>query len=141
MDMDRLANLDDLRESAYDIQVTDVRASDADRAATAALLQRHYAAGRLETQEFEERVGRSYTARTMGELRELVFDLPQSPASEFEPGHAGNARHQPWRFRLIAPLVLVLVVAVGLTGAHAVWLAWLLAFFAVRAGMGRRWSW
>jgi hypothetical protein len=141
MDMDRLANQGDLRENARDIRVTDVRASDADRAATAELLQRHYAAGRLETQEFEERVRRCYAARTIGELRALVVDLAQSLAPELGLGRADDGRHQVWRFAMIAPLVLALVAVVGLTGAHALWLAWPLAFFAVRAGLWRRWSW
>jgi hypothetical protein len=122
----------------------EVRASDADRAATAELLQRHYAAGRLETQEFEERIGRSYEARTTGQLHDLVVDLPQLMARELgaDRGHAAN--FPVGGLAMVAPLALALVVAAGLTGAHVVWLAWPLAFFALRAWLwrgGRRWSW
>ena len=54
-----------------------MRASDADRERTLQLLRRHYAAGRLEDQELEERVGAATRARTREELRALTFDLPK----------------------------------------------------------------
>ena len=53
-----------------------VRASDAERARAVAALRRHYAAGRLETHELEERVEGAYSARWRGELRSLLRDLP-----------------------------------------------------------------
>jgi hypothetical protein len=144
MDLDRIAHYDDPRGSGRDVRIADVRASDADRAVTAELLQRHYAAGRLEAKEFEERVGRCFAARTMSELHGLVVDLPRSPAPALEPHRGRDERHQVRRLALVAPLVLALVVVFGLTGAHVVWLAWPLAFFALRAGMWqgrRRWNW
>jgi hypothetical protein len=122
----------------------DVRASDADRAATAELLQRHYAAGRLETQEFEERIGRSYAARTTGELHDLIVDLPRFTARELGADRGHATTFPVGRLAMVAPLALALVVAAGLTGAHVVWLAWPLMFFALRAWLwrgGRRWSW
>jgi hypothetical protein len=53
-----------------------VLASDADRERTVSILQRHYAAGRLGTDELERRVTRAYEARWRGELRSLQRDLP-----------------------------------------------------------------
>ena len=53
-----------------------VRASDAERARAVAALRRHYAAGRLETDELEERVEAAYGARWRGELRSLLRDMP-----------------------------------------------------------------
>lgn len=53
-----------------------VRASDADRRRAIASLRRHYAAGRLETHELEERVALAYQARWRSELRALLRDLP-----------------------------------------------------------------
>jgi hypothetical protein len=53
-----------------------VRASDADRAATADSLRAHCAAGRLEVGELEERVAAALAARTLDELDVLVQDLP-----------------------------------------------------------------
>jgi len=52
------------------------RASDADRDQTAAALREHLAAGRLTTEEFDERLNRAYSAKTLGELDDLMADLP-----------------------------------------------------------------
>jgi Domain of unknown function (DUF1707) len=53
-----------------------LRASDADRDRAAALLREHHAAGRLTAEEFGERLDRAYAATTMGELDQLLSDLP-----------------------------------------------------------------
>ena len=53
-----------------------LRAADTDRAAVAALLGQHMAAGRLTLDEYDERLTRAYAARTFGELEELTADLP-----------------------------------------------------------------
>ena len=45
-----------------------IRASDADRDRTAALLREHHAAGRLTAEEFNERLDKAYAAKTLGEL-------------------------------------------------------------------------
>jgi len=57
---------------------TRIRASDADRDQTAAALQEHLAAGRLTTEEFDERLDKAYAAKTLGELDDLMADLPQA---------------------------------------------------------------
>lgn len=53
-----------------------LRASDDDRERAVTLLQEHHAAGRLTAEEFNERIDRAYAARTLGELDELMADLP-----------------------------------------------------------------
>jgi hypothetical protein len=53
-----------------------IRASDADRDRVAALLREHHAAGRLTADEFNERLDKAYAAKTLGELDELMADLP-----------------------------------------------------------------
>ena len=53
-----------------------IRASDADRDRTAALLREHLAAGRLSSEEFNERLDKAYAAKTLGELDQLLSDLP-----------------------------------------------------------------
>src|SRR5215469_7759009 len=53
-----------------------IRASDADRDRTAALLREHLAAGRLSSEEFNERLDKAYAAKTLGELDQLLADLP-----------------------------------------------------------------
>jgi len=55
---------------------TDVRASDADRDRVAEILREALAEGRLDTEEHAERIDAAYRARTIGELKPLVRDLP-----------------------------------------------------------------
>ena len=64
-----------------------LRASDADRDHVAALLGQALAEGRLDAQEHSERLEEVYTAKTLGQLRPLVADLPVS----FAPPTAGGA--------------------------------------------------
>ncbi|MFE7269225.1 DUF1707 and DUF4190 domain-containing protein [Streptomyces sp. NPDC057623] len=54
-------------------------ASHADRERAVDVVRAGYAEGRLERPEFDKRVTRAYTARTVGELALLVADLPQGP--------------------------------------------------------------
>jgi hypothetical protein len=56
-----------------------LRASDAERDSAAAQLRDHYADGRLDVDEFRERLDRVYTARTHGELDHALVDLPRAP--------------------------------------------------------------
>jgi hypothetical protein len=58
-----------------------LRASDEDRERLAADLRGHAVAGRLSTEELEQRLAQAYGARTLGELAELEQDLPASPES------------------------------------------------------------
>jgi hypothetical protein len=57
-----------------------IRASDADRERLADELREHAVAGRLETDELEERLSAAYSARTTAELAALRHDLPATPA-------------------------------------------------------------
>jgi hypothetical protein len=59
---------------AYDPRL---RASDEDRDRTAALLREHHAAGRLTPAEFDERLDQTFAAKTVGELEQLLRDLPR----------------------------------------------------------------
>lgn len=60
---------------------SDLRASDHDRERAVAELKRHAAAGRLTLEELPERVARAYAARTLGDLEDLMRDLPESQVS------------------------------------------------------------
>jgi hypothetical protein len=76
-----------------------LRAADSDRAAMAAVLGEHMAAGRLTLAEYDERVARAYAAKTYGELAELTTDLPvlhprgngSRPSASHQPVPAGAA--------------------------------------------------
>src|SRR5260221_14542020 len=53
-----------------------IRASDQDRDRTATMLREHHAVGRLDAEEFNERLDKAFSAKTMGELEALTADLP-----------------------------------------------------------------
>ena len=55
----------------------DLRASDADREAAVEALRHHAVAGRLDSEELEERVEKAYAAKLLSELAELQVDLPR----------------------------------------------------------------
>src|SRR5262250_3266023 len=82
-----------------------IRASDADRDRTAALLREHLAAGRLSSEEFNERLDQAYAAKTLGELDQLLADLPgidlyHLPDHSVERRRGGSSFGLPW---LLAP--------------------------------------
>ena len=56
---------------------SEVRASDGDRDDTAARLRRAYSDGCITSEELEERLDAALAARTRGELKRLVADLPK----------------------------------------------------------------
>lgn len=57
------------------------RAADADREAVAERLRAAVTEGRLDLDEFDDRLGRAYRARIYGELDPLVADLPRPAAA------------------------------------------------------------
>ncbi|MBI5104037.1 MAG: DUF1707 domain-containing protein [Solirubrobacterales bacterium] len=65
-----------IEHRAFRVAVGDVRASDAERDRCCRMLRAHYAAGRLEHDELEERLEQATRARTRADLRRLVADLP-----------------------------------------------------------------
>jgi phage shock protein PspC (stress-responsive transcriptional regulator) len=102
-----------------------VRVSDAERQAIADRLAVHYGDGRLDHAEFDERIGRAMSAKTRGDLRGILDDLPE-PGPAGAPGTMASrpvsgsvARRHRHPVLLVAFLVFVALVV-----AHAVfWLA------------------
>jgi Domain of unknown function (DUF1707) len=73
-----------------------LRASDADRDRTAQLLREHHAVGRLTAEEFNARLEQTFAARTLGELDEVLADLPaidlyQLPSAGIRPARRGGS--------------------------------------------------
>ncbi len=58
-----------------------LRVADADRERVIVELREHMLAGRLTSEEFEERLGGVYEARTQADLDAVGADLPMSPAA------------------------------------------------------------
>lgn len=74
-----------------------VRASDSERDEVVALLQRHFADGRLTQAEFGERAGAALTARTTEQLDALTADLPAAAAPPQPPAPGP----EPWLLCLL----------------------------------------
>lgn len=64
-----------------------MRASDDDRQRVVDDLQRHTAAGRLTLDEFSERAGLVYAARTLADLAAVTRDLPATTAPTASADH------------------------------------------------------
>ncbi|WAL65063.1 DUF1707 domain-containing protein [Amycolatopsis cynarae] len=95
---------------------TGIRASDADRERTAALIQRASAEGRLTLSETEQRLGEVYAAKYLGELAGLVADLPQEqPQRHWFP--------PPLRLHAAVAVLLsaLLIVRWAVSGAPFFW--------------------
>src|SRR5271170_890270 len=90
----------------------DLRVSDAERQAVADRLAEHYAEGRLDQAEFDDRVGRAMTAKTRADLSGLFSDLPETGAPAV-PGHPLRRRRHP-------VLLFVLLFLFIMATAHAV---------------------
>jgi len=116
-----------------------LRVSDAERQAVADRLSEHFAAGRLDQAEFDDRIGRAMGAKTRADLGGLFADLPETGAPAVH-GH-------PYRRRRHPVLLLALFVVVAVVAAHVLWwtagpLLWLgflvmVVLFATRTFGGR----
>lgn len=95
-----------------------VRASDGERDEVVALLQRHFADGRLTQAEFGERADAALTARTRDQLDALTGDLP---AAGVRPGQPAPAP-EPWLLCLLLCVCPPAGIAYWfLTGRRAPW--------------------
>jgi hypothetical protein len=105
-----------------------IRVSDTDRDRVTAQLRDHFAAGRITPGELDERLSAALNAKTVGDLRRIMADLPgpvpAQPDAAPPPLRATPARairrHPPF-----PPLILLaLLAALLIPGA-----GWLLATF------------
>jgi hypothetical protein len=124
-----------------------IRASDADRDRVAAMLREHHAAGRLTAEEFHERMDRALEAKTLGELDELMTDLPaidlyQLPDASLrrgptrpgqsllpaDPGHSAPVRFTPGTVAMgawaVVTSALVAIWAVAAVVGSGTWFPW-----------------
>jgi hypothetical protein len=62
-----------------------MRAATADRERAVDVLKAGFAEGRLTQEEYNDRMGRAYTARTYGELAKLTADLPHGAMPAWQP--------------------------------------------------------
>jgi len=111
----------------------DVRVGDADRERAMADLSQHYADGRLDHEEYDERLDAIWTARTHGDLRALFGDLPRPQVTYPKPVVA-----RPASRRGRVPMLPIIALLIGLSIlTHAPF--WLLVFplvFLAKRGYG-----
>ncbi|MFK8911125.1 DUF1707 domain-containing protein [Streptomyces sp. YS-3] len=100
----------------------EMRASDAERERVAEALRDAVAEGRLDMEEFEERLEAAYKARTHGDLAPLVRDLPTPGVRPAAPAASGSSADLDWPARIGGTATS--------RGAFALW-----------GGFGRRGTW
>ena len=122
-----------------------MRASDRDRERAAGVLRDAYAVGCLDLEEFHDRAGAAYSAKTWGQLRDLTADLPagQIPGqaehdadSRTAPARPGHAPQRPFAFIWVMAVIWLAIAAAAHTAAAAIPLV-LLSLFVLRA---TRWT-
>ena len=115
--------------------VSDLRASDADREKVAERLSRHAAEGRLDHDELEDRVAAAYAAKTEGELALLLRDLPQERPRVRLPA-VPRVNLTP-EVRAYVGTMVLLVAIWALTGAGYFWPVWPALGWGASFVMGR----
>jgi len=119
-----------------------MRASDAEREHAAEALREHYAAGRLTSEELDERLEAAYRAKTGEELNELRADLPELPLSAQARRAELADRKAELRRRMLqhaggafTPFLICTAIWAGSGADSPFWPVWLLIFplvFVVR---------
>ena len=129
-----------------------IRTSDADRERVTARLRDHYAEGRLTHEELDERISAALNAKTFGDLRRVLADLPEpgplAPPLSYPAGRPFRPYPVVWRGPRLLPLMaLVLLAFVLIPGASAaavlfkvlaITAAFMFAFLAVGALLATR---
>ena len=120
------------------IRNPNLRASDADRDATADRLRQHHTDGRLDQDEFQERLERCFAAKTVGELAELTRDLPGDTARHRAGGRTGFGLLGCLRMIPIVPIILAIIAIHLIVGvASGLWIL-IPLFFLARFTIFRR---
>jgi hypothetical protein len=104
-----------------------LRVSDAERQAVTDRLAEHFADGRLDQAEFDERAGRAMNAKTRADLNGLFDDLPETGAQAL-PERPRRRRRHPF----LAVVLLVLITVAAMHAVAATFVPWLwIGFLAV----------
>src|ERR1700750_2330982 len=91
-----------------------LRAGDADRESVAEFLREQHLAGRLDTDELQERLDRCFAAKAYAELDALLTDLPVRASPRELPSRRPRGA--------LLPLIATLIVALALSHGHLAWL-------------------
>ncbi len=110
------------------------RIGDAEREVATARLGDHFAAGRLEHEEYDERLDAIWSARTRSDLDQLFWDLPAAVAPMAPTTPARRGASGSWRLPIAMLLVGAALLAIAL---EVPWWGWLIAIVIV---MKRPWA-
>ena len=126
-----------------------IRVSDADRDRVTAQLRDHFAAGRITPGELDERLSAALNAKTFGDLRPIMADLPgpvpaplgaAPPPLRATPAWAARRRPPFPPLILLALLAALLIPGTGwllATFVNVILLLWLMTFVAGAVAFGR----
>jgi hypothetical protein len=126
-----------------------IRVSDADRDRVTAQLRDHFAAGRITPGELDERLSAALTAKTFGDLRRIMTDLPgpvPAPLGAARPPLPATPAWAVGRHPPFPPLILLTLLAALLipgTGwllaalVNVILLFWLVTFVVGAFAFGR----
>ena len=120
--------------------VPSVRIGTVEREAAASALSEHFAAGRLDQDELEERLDRTYAAKTAADLEPLFQDLPRPalPVAAAEPDRAAGLRRSNGRSALLFAVLAFAVLWVAVVRIPPFFLIPLVWIFVARGHRGRR---
>ena len=104
-----------------------IRVSDADRERVTARLRENFAEGRLTPDELDERISAALNAKTFGDLRPLMADLPGSVPAPPRPAPPPRpVGPPPWvahrRGPRLMPLLMLVALVALLAPAGGAWL-------------------
>jgi len=105
-----------------------IRVSDTDRDRVTAQLRDHFAAGRITPGELDERLSAALNAKTFGDLRRIMADLPGPVAAPLGAASPSLRAAPAWAVRRrppFPPLILLVLLTVLLIPGTG----WLLAAF------------
>ena len=122
-----------------------LRLGDAEREQASALLREHYAEGRIDTDEYSERLDAVWAARTRADLRPVFADLPGHPGlgavstPQSRRTTAGYvAPRRPALMRWLVPIAIVVLVVTVVTHLPFVLLALLVGWVLLHRRGPRR---
>jgi Domain of unknown function (DUF1707) len=110
------------------------RAADSDRELVIEVLKGAFVRGRLTKDEFDARVGQTFTSRTYAELATLTADIPAEPAAagrRREPRRQASRQAVAWSTGVV--VAAVIVVAALFTGNTR--LIYLAVYIVCQAGL------
>lgn len=117
-----------------------LRVGDAERNEAVSALGEHFAAGRLDHDELDDRTQAAYAARTRADLERLFTDLPEPAPYRRVPVPTGrpSARRRPRPGWPLVPVVPILFVLAAILLAVRVTPFLLIPLFFLLFSFGRR---